>query len=99
MKLISRAHSRSGDKGASSNIAVIAKSQKDYTYLVKHLTAEKVADFFKALHPKKVIRYEVPNLLSFNFILEGVLDGGGSLSLRSDAQGKALGQAILEMEV
>lgn len=91
------AHARSGDKGASSNIGVIAYTQKGYDFLLQYLDEEKVAHFFYAIKPNKVKRYELPNLLAFNFVLEGVLDGGGSRSLRIDAQGKALGQAILEM--
>jgi hypothetical protein len=91
------AYARSGDKGSNSNIGVIAYTAEGYTFLETYLTAEKVACFFAALHPKKVIRYEMPNLWAFNFILEGVLDGGGSRSLHLDAQGKALGQVLLEM--
>lgn len=93
------AHARSGDKGSSSNIGVIAYTKKGYDYLEKYLDAQKVAQFFLGITPKKVKRYELPNLLALNFMLEGVLDGGGSRSLRIDAQGKALGQAILEMPI
>lgn len=96
-KLIEIAYARSGDKGGSANIGVIAIRDEDYPYLKQILTEERVQRFFSALHPKKVVRYELPNLSAINFILEGVLDGGGSLSLRIDAQGKALGQAILQM--
>lgn len=91
------AHARSGDKGSGSNIGVIAYTKPAYDFLEKTLDAEKVARFFYALQPAHVKRYELPNILAFNFILEDVLDGGGSRSLRIDAQGKALGQAILEM--
>jgi len=93
------AHSRSGDKGSGSNIGVIAYTQSGYDFLKGYLLERKVERFFKALHPGKVKRYELPNLLAFNFVIEGILDGGGSRSLRIDAQGKALGQAILEMPV
>lgn len=93
------AYARSGDKGSHSNIGVIAYDEKGYLFLQEHLTAEKVAQFFQPLKPWKVMRYELPNLLALNFVLYGVLDGGGSVSLRIDAQGKALGQAILEMKV
>lgn len=93
------AYSRSGDKGSSSNIGVIAYTEEGYNFLQKDLTADKVAGFFLCLAPKSVTRYELPNLWALNFVLEGILDGGGSLSLRSDAQGKALGQAILEMPI
>ena len=93
------AHARSGDKGNNANIGVIAYDADGYLLIKSELTAEKVAAFFHALNVKRVIRYELPNLLALNFILEGVLDGGGSRSLRTDAQGKALGQAILEMKI
>ena len=99
MQLKEIAHARSGDKGSSANIGVIALLEKDYPRLKTILTEEKVKDYFSALNPKKVIRYELPNLAALNFVLEGVLEGGGSLNLRIDAQGKALGQALLEMEI
>lgn len=99
VKLKNIAHARSGDKGSSVNIGVIAYEEKDYSKLVELLTEEKVMNYFLALKPKKVNRYELPNLNALNFILEGVLDGGASLNLRIDAQGKALGQALLEMEI
>jgi len=99
MQLKEIAHARSGDKGSNVNIGVIALQEKDYSRLMELLTEEKVARYFLALKPKKVIRYELPNLNALNFVLEGVLEGGGSLNLRIDAQGKALGQALLEMEV
>lgn len=93
------AHARSGDKGNSSNIAVIAYSPEAYAFLEKALTSDKVKVFFQGLGVRAIHRYELPNLCALNFVLEGVLDGGGSRSLRTDAQGKALGQAILEMEL
>lgn len=93
------AYARSGDKGSGANIGVIARSEKEYALLVDVLTEKAVAEFFKELHPSRVKRYELPNLWALNFVLEGVLMGGGSRSLRSDAQGKALGQAILEMPI
>jgi hypothetical protein len=93
------AHSRSGDKGNSSNIGVIARNEKDFPLLKEQLTAEKVHVFFKSLGVKGVKRYELPNLHALNFVLEGALAGGGSRSVRSDSQGKALGQAILEIPI
>lgn len=93
------AYARSGDKGAHVNIGVIAITSTDYAYLTSFLTEERVKTYFAALNPTRVIRYELPNLAALNFILEDVLDGGASLNLRIDAQGKALGQAILEMEI
>ena len=93
------AHARSGDKGAAANIGVIAYTDAGYEFLRGNLSTQRVEQFFKPMGVGKVIRYDLPNLLAFNFILPNILDGGGSLSLRLDAQGKALGQALLEMEL
>jgi hypothetical protein len=91
------AGARSGDKGSSANVGVVARSPAAYAFLVEHLSAERVREYFAPLGLKGVVRYELPNLHALNFILEGALAGGGSRSLRTDAQGKALGQALLEM--
>ena len=99
MRLGRIAHARSGDKGSSANVAVIANNPEAYSFLYEHLTAEDVARYFRPLNPVSVIRYEVPNLHAFNFVLSGVLAGGGSRSLRIDAQGKTLGQAILQLQL
>lgn len=93
------AHARSGDKGNSSNIGVIAFDAEGYEFLKRYLTADKVKAFFRHLQLKDVVRYEIPNLGALNFVLTEALAGGGSRSLRIDSQGKAFGQAILEMEV
>jgi hypothetical protein len=93
------AHARSGDKGAGANIGVIAFSASLYEFLRQWLTPQRMEEFFAPMKPGKVVRYELPNLGALNFILPAILDGGGSVSLRIDAQGKALGQAILEMPV
>lgn len=93
------AYSRSGDKGASSNVGVIARHPSGYPVLLRHLTPEMVREFFQSLGVTRVTRYELPNLGALNFILHDILDGGGSLSLRTDAQGKALGQMILNMSI
>lgn len=90
---------RSGDKGSSSNIGVIAHDQESYNYLKEHLTAEKIQDFFSPLGAKETIRYELDNLMALNFVIKEVLQGGGSVSLRSDGQGKGFGQLILEMKL
>jgi hypothetical protein len=97
MKLKDLAYTRSGDKGGNANIGVIARNKKNFDFLKKHLTEQRVAEYFSGLGSRKVKRFELPNLLAFNFVLYGALDGGGSVSLRTDAQGKALGQAILEL--
>ncbi len=91
------AHARSGDKGSSANVGVIAGTTEGFAFLRRFLTAARVEKFFKPFGVGKVVRYELPNLGAFNFVLPGVLAGGASRSLRIDAQGKALGQAVLEM--
>jgi hypothetical protein len=93
------AHARSGDKGASANIGVIAHTPQGFDFLRTALQAQHVQEFFKPLGVGKVTRYELPNLGALNFVLSEILDGGGSLSLRIDAQGKALGQALLELQI
>jgi hypothetical protein len=93
------AFARSGDKGNSANIAVFARTPAVYAWLRENLTAARVEEFFRPLGVGTVVRYEVPNLEALNFILPHVLAGGGSRSLRIDAQGKALGMALLEMPV
>ena len=93
------AYARSGDKGSSANIGVIAYTPAGFDFLRRALPASTVAEFFKPLGVSAVLRYELPNLSAFNFILQNALDAGGSLSLRTDAQGKALGQALLELQL
>lgn len=93
------AYARSGDKGAHANVGVIAYTPEGYNFLKEHLTGELVHEFFEPLGVTETIRFELPNLGALNFLLKSVLDGGASLSLRIDAQGKALGQALLEMEI
>lgn len=93
------AYARSGDKGAGANVGVIASSPAAYEVLRKHLSAAAVEAFFAPMNPGRVVRYELPNLGALNFVLPTILSGGGSVSLRVDAQGKALGQAILEMRI
>ena len=95
--LRSIAYTRSGDKGSSANIAVFGRTSADYAWLREHLTAAQVEAWFKPLGTGPVVRYDVPNLEALNFVLPGVLAGGGSCSLRIDAQGKTLGQALLAM--
>lgn len=93
------AHTRSGDKGDTSNIGVMVYDSKDYPLLVKELTAERVKAFFGGLVRGKVERFELPNLGALNFLLHEALGGGGTVSLRMDAQGKTLGAALLRMEI
>jgi len=93
------AYARSGDKGSSANIAVFARTPAAYEWLRDNLTAGVVEEFFRPLGVGTVVRYEAPNLDALNFILPAVLGGGGSRALRIDAQGKTLGQALLEMKI
>ncbi len=93
------AHARSGDKGSSANIGVLAYTAEGYEFLRGFLTETRVGAYFAPLGPERVIRYELPKLRGFNFVLAGVLAGGGSRSLRTDAQGKALAAVLLEMPV
>jgi hypothetical protein len=93
------AHARSGDKGNHANVGVIAWTDAGYEFLGKVLTESRVAEFFLPLRPKQVQRYELPGIRAYNFMLNDVLGGGASRSLRIDSQGKTLGIAILGMEV
>src|SRR5205085_11967350 len=99
ISLSSIAHGRSGDKGNHANIAIIAYTQPGYDWLCKHLTADVVAAYFAPMEPTKVTRYEVANVLGLNFVLESILAGGASRSLRIDTQGKTLALALLQMEI
>src|SRR5947207_13859705 len=93
------AHTRSGDKGDTANIGVIAFRAEDYPILVREVTAERVKAFFGELVTGDVTRYELPNLGALNFLLDRALGGGGTVSLRVDAQGKTLGAALLGLEI
>ena len=93
------AHARSGDKGNHANIGVIAFSESGYRFLQKELTAERVMQFFIGLGISRATRFELPNILAFNFLLYDALGGGASQSLRIDTQGKLLGTAILDLEL
>jgi hypothetical protein len=99
MKLRDIAFARSGDKGSSANVAVFGRTPAAYRWLREHLTAAVVEDYFKPLGVGVVTRHDVPNLEALNFVLPGILAGGGSRSLRIDAQGKTLGMALLELDV
>ena len=99
MQLARIAHARSGDKGDISNIGIIAYKPEHYPVLVREVTADRVKAHFKELVKGKVERYELPNLNALNFVMHEALDGGGTISLRTDAQGKTLGAALLRMEI
>ncbi|HYZ85849.1 MAG TPA: hypothetical protein VE621_15670 [Bryobacteraceae bacterium] len=93
------AHGRSGDKGDVSNIGIIARRDAFYRILLREVTAERVKAHFGDFVRGEVVRYELPNLGALNFLMYGALGGGGTLSLRTDAQGKTLSAALLRMEI
>ena len=98
-QLVHIAHARSGDKGDTANIGVIALAPKYYPLLLRELTVERVAEHFRGMITGGVERFELPNLNALNFLLHGALGGGGTISLRTDAQGKTLSTALLRMEI
>lgn len=99
MKLRDIAHSRTGDKGNTSNISVIAYDEKDYPLLEKHVTAERVKAHFAEIVEGEVTRYELPGIGALNFVLRGALAGGVTRSLALDAHGKGLSSAILDLDI
>ncbi len=99
VKLGSFAFARSGDKGDGSNVGIFVTNDKDYELIKRELTVERVKRHFHAICRGEVTRYEAPNMLALNFLLRDSLGGGGSESLKTDAQGKTHGLALLELEV
>ena len=99
IRLSQIACARSGDKGGNSNIGLIFKNEIIYNWACKKITADLIKYHFKKICKGNVVRYELPNLRAFNFILEDSLGGGGSGSLLNDAQGKTHGQGILLLEM
>ena len=97
--LVKLAHARSGDKGDTANIGLIALKPEYYPLLVAEVTAERVKRHFAGICHGEVERYELPNLGALNFLLHHSLGGGGTLSLKTDAQGKTLSAALLRMEI
>lgn len=93
------AHARSGDKGDTANVGLIALRPSYYPILVREVTAARVARHFKGMLTGGVDRFELPNLHALNFLLHGALGGGGTLSLKTDAQGKVLSTALLRMAI
>jgi hypothetical protein len=92
-------HGRSGDKGDAANIGLIAYDEKGYKIIQKHLTAERVKEHFSGICKGDVERYELPNIRALNFLLHNTLGGGGTVSLKHDAQGKTLAAALLRMKL
>ena len=99
IKLVHLAHARSGDKGDTANVGIIAYKPQYYSILVEQVTAARVKEHFTGICLGEVERFEVPNLGALNFLLHESLDGGGTISLRTDAQGKTYSAALLRMEV
>ena len=97
VRLLDVAHARSGDKGDTANVGVIALRPEWYPLLATHLTRDRVAEHFRGVITGDVVRYELPNLLALNFLLHGALGGGGTLSLKTDAQGKVYSTALLRL--
>jgi len=93
------AHARSGDKGDTANVGIIALRSEWYPLLVRELTVERVTQHFSGMITGPVERFELPNLNALNFLLHGALDGGGTLSLKTDAQGKVFSTAMLRLEL
>jgi hypothetical protein len=99
VRLVDIAHARSGDKGDTANVGVIALEPRWYEVLEQFVTQKRVAEHFRGMIDGEVERYELPNLNALNFLLHGALDGGGTLSLKTDAQGKVYSTALLRMVI
>ena len=97
VRLLDIAHARSGAKGDTANVGVIALRPEWYPVLAHHLTLERVTAHFRGVITGSVERFELPNLSALNFLLHGALDGGGTLSLKTDAQGKVFSTALLRL--
>jgi hypothetical protein len=99
IQLVKLAHARSGDKGDTANVGLIALQVRYYPILVREVTARRVKDHFTGICKGEVERFELPNLGALNFLLHESLDGGGTLSLMTDAQGKTFSTALLRMYI
>jgi len=99
VQLVHLAHARSGDKGDTVNVGIIARREEFYPIMLEQVTAERVKQHFGEMAKGSVERFELPNLRAINFLIHGALDGGGTVSLMTDAQGKTFSTALLRMEV
>jgi len=99
IQLVHLAHARSGDKGDTANVGLIALRPEFYPHLVREVTTERVKEHFAGIVHGGVERFELPNLEALNFLLHNALGGGGTVSLKTDAQGKVLSTALLRMEI
>lgn len=99
MKLREIAHSRTGDKGDISNISLIAFKSEDYELIKEKVTERVVKEWFKGIVQGKIVRYELPNLHAFNFVMYGALGGGVTKSLAQDMHGKSLSSKLLDLDI
>jgi hypothetical protein len=99
VRLLDIAHTRSGDKGDTANVGIIALKPEWYAILDRYVTRDAVAAHFRGQLTGDVVRFQLPNLNALNFLLHGALDGGGTLSLKTDAQGKVYSTALLRMVI
>lgn len=99
VRLLDIAHTRSGDKGDTANVGIIALKPEWYAVLDRYVTRDAVAAHFRGQITGDVVRFQLPNLNALNFLLHGALDGGGTLSLKTDAQGKVYSTALLRMVI
>ncbi len=99
IKLVDICHARSGDKGDTANIGLIANKPEYYPIILRYVTSERVKEHFRGIALGSVERFELPNLWALNFLLNQALGGGGTRSLKNDAQGKTLSTALLRMEI
>lgn len=99
IQLVKLAHARSGDKGDTANVGLIALKDEYYPALLREVTRDRVKDHFEGICKGDVERFELPNLKALNFLLHESLDGGGTLSLMTDAQGKTFSTALLRMYI
>ena len=99
IQLVTLAHARSGDKGDTANVGLIALREEFYPLLVREVTSARVKEHFNGICKGEVERFELPNLGALNFLLHESLGGGGTLSLMTDAQGKTFSTALLRMEI
>ena len=99
IRLLDIAHARSGDKGDTANVGLIALRPEWYPLLDRYVTRDRVAQHFDGQLTGDVVRFELPNLNALNFLLHGALDGGGTLSLKTDAQGKVYSTALLRLVI
>lgn len=99
IELLKLAHARSGDKGDTANVGIIALKKEFYPLIVREVTAERVKEHFGPMVKGDVERFELPNLMALNFLLHESLGGGGTLSLMTDAQGKTFSTALLRLRI